>query len=143
MKSVVRLLSFVVILSLTFGMSGCLNRMDVSGTWVGFVIWDPGDGYAGETTTIQLELLQDRRAITGAIVMDASFMALNMDIVSGDGSNNYMTLESAGTAQGTGTTYAIFLNIEGMVNDKRIEGTGTMTINGVSHTFTWQAQRSS
>lgn len=138
-----RVLGICLILSIALGMTGCLNRMDVTGTWVGYVTWEPGDSFEGQTTTIQLELLQDRRAVTGTTYMDASFMELSLDIVTGEGSNNYITLEMAGAAQGSGTTHAIFLMVEGIVTSSTIDGTGRMTIDGASHAFTWLAQRSS
>ncbi len=143
MKGILRVSLVFGILVVLLSMSGCLDRMDVSGDWVGFVVWDGGDSFEGDSTTIRLTLLQDRRSITGSIHFDADFMNLDMDIVSGEGSNSYITLETAGAASGNGSTYAIFVTVEGLVNGSRIEGTGTMTIDGAKHTFTWQAQRSS
>lgn len=137
-----KLVVLVLLVALAISVGGCLKKMNVSGSWVGFVIWDSGDPYHGQTTTIRLDLVQDRRTITGVVHMDADFMNLDMDIASGDGSNDYLTLNCAGAAQGGGTTHAIFLTTEGLVNGDTIDGTGVMTVDGVAHSYTWQAQRS-
>lgn len=132
----------VLALLLPVLLGGCLKKMDVTGNWVGFVLWSIGDSFEGETTTIRLELLQDRRDVTGRILVDASFMHLDLPIAIGEGSNNYVTIEAAGAVPGSGTTHAIFLSVEGLVTDRSIDGSGTMTVDGIPHSFTWQAQRS-
>lgn len=143
MSRTVRVSITVMILPLLLGMSGCLEKMDASGSWVGFFVWEAGDSYEGEATTVRLELVQDRRVITGTVHLDADFMDLDMEIVSGEGSNYYVTLDTAGAASDGETPHAIFVHLEGLIDGSRINGTGTFTVDGVQHSFTWQAQRSS
>jgi len=136
-------LSLLLILLLPLAVGGCLKKMDVTGSWAGFVVWDEGDPLEGETTTVRLDLSQDRQTVTGNVIMDAEFMYLDFDVVSGHGSNNYITLETAGVVPGTYSTHAIFLSLEGVLDQSRIVGTGSMTVDGLVHLLTWQAQRSS
>lgn len=137
-----RIIGLALLLILVMSLLGCLHTMDVTGEWIAYVTWESEDSFSGSTTTITLDLSQDRSALTGSVTIDAAFMHVEMNIDEGSGRNDYISIDSADVVEGSYTAHAMFLHLEGHVSGRNMSGSGTLTIDGKEHGFTWAGQRS-
>jgi len=143
MRNARRVILLAGLLLAAAAVSGCEPKTDVTGQWVAFVTWEVGDSLEGAPTTLTMSLQQNQLVLDGSVHLIADFMDLSMPIVEGTVGRGYFYIDSAGTAQGSGTSYAIFLSLDGEASGNSLEGSGILTVNGVEHHFEWSARRSS
>jgi hypothetical protein len=130
-----------VLLLAAFWLSGCSffsSPIDVSGLWVGNILWTDGPG-AGFTSPITLDLVHEDRDLSGTVTLvgpgSASF---NLDISDGRARTISMSLEASGTLP-TNPPQNVTIELGGDFLETQMSGTGAQTINGTTYHLTWEA----
>lgn len=114
--------------------------IDVTGTWTGLLTWAEGDPLAGFTSPITLVLVQEEKAITGEVQLAAGGAAsFTLTITSGSAQGQSFTISASGQYEGVSPPAAVTVSLQGTGDEEQLSGMGTQTIDGVPHSFTWQA----
>jgi len=112
--------------------------IDVTGTWTGLLTWAEGDPLAGFTSPITLVLVQEEKTITGEIQLAGGSTSFTLTIDSGKAQGQSFTISASGQYEGVSPPAAVTLSLQGTGDEEQLSGTGTQTIDGVPHNFTWQ-----
>jgi len=112
--------------------------IDVTGTWTGLLTWAEGDPLAGFTSPITLILVQEGKTITGEVQLASGSTYFTLTITSGKAQGQSFTISASGQYEGVVPPAAVTLSLQGTGNEEQLSGTGTQTIDGVPHNFTWQ-----
>jgi len=129
---------------LLFGLLGSVvacalfPTIDVTGTWTGLLTWAEGDPLAGFTSPITLVLVQEEKTITGEIQLAGGSTSFTLTIDSGKAQGQSFTISASGQYEGVSPPAAVTLSLQGTGDEEQLSGTGTQTIDGVPHNFTWQ-----
>lgn len=113
--------------------------IDVTGTWTGLLTWAEGDPLAGFTSPITLVLVQEEKTITGEIQLVGGSTSFTLTINSGKAQGQSFTISASGQYEGVSPPAAVTISLQGTGDEEQLSGTGTQTIDGVPHNFTWQA----
>jgi len=112
--------------------------IDVSGTWTGLLTWAEGDPLAGFTSPITLVLVQEEKTITGEVQLAGGSTYFTLTITSGKAQGQSFTISASGQYEGVSPPAAVTISLQGTGDEEQLSGTGTQTIDGVPHNFTWQ-----
>jgi len=112
--------------------------IDVTGTWTGLLTWAEGDPLAGFTSPITLVLVQEEKTITGEVQLASGLTYFTLTIDSGKAQGESFTISASGQYEGVSPPAAVTVSIQGTGDETQLSGTGTQTIDGVPHNFTWQ-----
>ena len=127
-------------------LAGCIgvDPIDVSGGWTGFMTWAEGDPNAGFTTPITLELTQEGQTVSGAVgLMGPGSNPFSLSITSGSVRGHSVSIEATGTLDLIPQPANITISLTGDSDGERMSGSGTQTIDGVPHPFTWEVMLTS
>ena len=119
---------------------GCAPELDVSGSWIGFVVFDQGDEFAGMSYTLSLFLIQEGTILSGQVGLGSVLVSFMVPITSGTLNANSLSIQAAGTVTIFSSSGSVTITLEGDCDEAQMSGTGTYTINSAFHSFTWQAQ---
>ena len=115
--------------------------IDVTGTWTGLLTWAEGDPLAGFTSPITLVLVQEEKTITGEVQLAAGGAGFfTLTITSGSAQGQSFTISASGQYEGVSPPASVTISLQGTGNEEQLSGTGTQTIDGVSHNFTWEVR---
>ena len=135
-----------MVFTVVFAIPGCIgvDPIDVSGGWTGFMTWAEGDPNAGFTTPITLELIQEGQTVSGEIgLMGPGSNPFALSITSGNVRGHSVSIEAAGTLDLIPQPANITISLTGDSDGERMSGSGTQTIDGVPHPFTWEVMLTS
>jgi len=133
---IARLVLFVVL-----WLAGCSffsEPIDISGLWVGSLLWTDGPA-AQFTSPIRLDLIHMDRDLTGTVTVDGpGSEPLVLEITDGYARTVSMSLEASGAAP-TNPPQDVEIELEADFLETQMSGTGAQTINGRTYHFTWEA----
>ena len=135
-----------IIFIVVFAIAGCIgvDPVDVSGGWTGFMTWAEGDPNAGCTTPITLDLAQEGQTVSGAVgLMGPGSNPFSLSITSGNVRGHSVSIEAAGTLDLIPQPANITISLTGDSDGESMSGSGTQTIDGVPHPFTWEVMLTS
>jgi len=112
--------------------------IDVTGTWMGLLTWAEGDPLAGFTSPITLVLVQEEKTISGEIQLAGGSTSFTLTITSGQAQGQSFTISASGQYEGVSPPASVTISLQGTGDEEQLSGTGTQTIDGVPHNFTWQ-----
>jgi len=112
--------------------------IDVTGTWTGLLTWAEGDPLAGFTSPITLVLVQEEKTITGEVQLASGSTSFTLTITSGKAQGQSFTISASGQYPGVSPPAAVTMSLQGTGDEEQLSGTGTQTIDGVPHNFTWE-----
>jgi len=120
-------------------LSACGATIDVSGTWTGIAVFDQGDEFAGMTYTLTLMLVQQGSDLSGHVGFGSVLVAFMVPIQDGSISGSIITVDASGIVSLLGSSGTVSIKLDGECNEISMSGTGEYRVNGVLHTFIWQA----
>jgi len=135
-----------MVFTVVCAIAGCIgvDPIDVSGDWTGLMTWAEGDPNAGFTTPITLELTQEGQTVSGAVgLMGPGSNPFSLSITSGNVRGHSVSIEAAGTLDLITPPANIIISLTGDSDGESMSGSGTQTIDGVPHTFTWEVMLTS
>jgi len=112
--------------------------IDVTGTWTGLLTWAEGDPLAGFTSPITLVLVQEKKTITGEVQLASGLTYFSLTITSGKAQGQSFTISASGLYEGVVPPAAVTISLQGTGDEEQLSGTGTQTIDGVPHNFSWE-----
>jgi len=121
-------------------LAGCVATLDVSGTWTGIVVFDQGDAFAGLSYTLTLILVQQGSDLSGQAGFGSALLAFMVPIQDGSVSGSIIAVDASGTVSLLGSSATVSIEFDGECSETLMSGTGEYRVNGVLHTFSWQAQ---
>ena len=129
-----------------FAIAGCIgvDPIDVSGGWTGFMTWAEGDQNAGFTTPITLDLAQEGQTVSGKVgLMGPGSNPFSLSITRGSVHGHSVSIDASGTLDLIPQPASITISLTGDSDGEMVSGSGTQTIDGVPHPFTWEAMLTS
>ncbi len=146
MAKMVRGIVIGMLFIVVFAIAGCIevDPIDVSGGWTGFMTWAEGDPNAGFTTPITLALVQEGQAVSGTVgLMGPGSNPFSLSITSGRVRGHSVSIDAAGTLDLIVQPANITISLTSDSDGEMMSGSGTQTIDGVPHSFTWEAMLTS
>ena len=132
-------LAFVTLL-----LAGCTQQIvgvNFSGIWEGTVTFTQDDEWAGIAYTLTMVLQQEGTSLTGEVGLGSPLISFRIPIESGNATGRSLSLTARGVVSVIGSSVSVAITLNGEYSDQLLRGTGTYTVHGVTHRFTWTAQR--
>jgi len=113
--------------------------INITGTWVGTMIWTSGPA-AGIEYSLVMDLTHENRELTGTVTLPShSLLSFEIPIVQGSARSVNMSLIARGPNPWITPEPTVEFEIEGQFEQTAMSGEGTQSINGTIYTFDWEA----
>jgi hypothetical protein len=130
-----------LVLLLSVGCTQQILGVNFSGIWDGTATFTQEDEWAGITYTLAMVLQQKGTSLTGEVGLGTPLISFRIPIESGSATGRSLSLTARGVVSIAGSSVSVSITLKGEYGDQLLRGIGTYTVRGVTHTFTWTAQR--
>jgi len=136
-----RITALALVMLLLVGCAQQITGVNFSGIWEGTVTFTQDDKWAGIAYTLTMVLQQEGTSLTGEVGFKTPLTSFSIPIERGNATGRSLSLTARGVVSGIGSPVSVIITLNGEYNGQLLRGTGTYTVHGETHTFTWTAQR--